>query len=59
MAFCDNPKCRFKDCEGAGVKYIKQGKPRLITANTPIDLHAPICDGCDDFSLFEPTKKPI
>lgn len=44
MAFCDNPKCRFKDCEGVEVRYVKRGNPRLITADTPIDLHAPICD---------------
>ena len=44
MAFCDNPKCRFKDYEGVEVRYIKRSIPRLITADTPIDLHAPICD---------------
>lgn len=44
MAFCDNPKCRWKDCNGVSVLYVKRGTPRLITADTPIDLHAPICD---------------
>ena len=43
MAFCDNPKCRFKDCEGVEVRYIKRGIPRLVTVDAPIDLHAPIC----------------
>ena len=44
MAFCDNPKCRFKDCEGVEVRYVKMGLPRLITAETPIGLQAPICN---------------
>ena len=44
MAFCDNPKCRFKDCDGVEVRYIKPSIPRLITADMPIDLHAPICN---------------
>lgn len=44
MAFCDNPKCRWKGCNGVEVRYMKRGIPRLITADTPIDLHAPICD---------------
>lgn len=44
MAFCDNPKCRFKDCEGVEVLYIKHSIPRMITADALIDLHAPICD---------------
>ena len=44
MAFCDNPKCRFKDREGVEVRYVKRGLPRLITADTPIDLQAPICN---------------
>jgi uncharacterized protein YlaI len=44
MAFCDNPKCRFKDCNGAYVRYIKMGKPRMFSSNDPIDIHAPLCD---------------
>ena len=44
MAFCDNPKCRFKDCDGVEVRYVKMGLPRLISAETPIDLQAPICN---------------
>lgn len=44
MAFCDNPKCRWKDCNGVSLLYVKRGLPRLRTADTPIDLHAPICD---------------
>lgn len=44
MAFCDNPKCRWKDRNGVEVIYIKRSIPRLRTADTPIDLHAQICD---------------
>ena len=44
MAFCDNPKCRFKACEGVEFRYVKMGLPRLITAEAVLDLQAPICN---------------
>jgi len=42
MAFCDNPKCRWKDCSGASIRYMKSGNPRVFSSTDPIDIYASI-----------------
>lgn len=44
MAFCDNPKCRWKDCNGSAIKYIKREIPVAVPKMTdPVDLYRPLC----------------
>jgi uncharacterized protein YlaI len=65
MAFCDNPKCRFKDCNGSAVKYIKREIPYAVPAMTdPVDLYRPLCKSEEvtvltNFFTDTCTDKPI
>jgi uncharacterized protein YlaI len=65
MAFCDNPKCRFKDCNGSAVKYIKREIPYAASAMTdPVDLYRPLCKNEEvtvltNFFTDTCTDKPI